>query len=342
MRTIPRLASLLPAILPLIVTPACNKGELFTFSRPMLGTMINISLIADTRETGVRASTAAFSEIARIEALMSPKLADSDIARINREASRVPVSVSGETFELIRASIGVSRETDGAFDISFASLGGLWRLGDDNFQRPEPRLVARALRLVDYRKIVLEDKARRVFLALPGMRLGLGGIAKGYALGCAARALGREGVRASIVDAGGDILVGGDKFGRPWRVGLMHPREKEIILALTLGDGEAVVTSGDYERFAVYRGVRYHHILDPKTGFPARGFSSVSVIGSDPVKADAYATALFVMGGVRARRFASTHPEIELILIDEEMRIAASRGLKGRVSPTGREEIEWF
>lgn len=342
MRIIPRTVIQVVALLLFGTAPGCDKGELVTFSRPMMGTMVSLTVIADTRESGVRASEAAFGEIARIEALMSPKSVDSDIARLNREAARSPVSVSEETFSLLRTSIEVSLETGGAFDVSFASLGGLWKLGSEDFRPPDARMVTRMLPLVDYRKIRLETEGRRVSLALPGMRLGLGGIAKGYAIGRAVQVLRREGVRASIVDAGGDLQVTGDRFGEPWRVGLMHPRKKEIILAFSVRDGEAVVTSGDYERFALHNGIRYHHILDPKTGFPARGLSSVTVTGSDPVMADAYATALFVMGGVRAREFARANPRIEVIFIDEELRIAASKGLKGRISSTGSEKIEWF
>jgi len=342
MRTSPQTITFMAALLLLGAAPGCDRGELVTTTRPMLGTMVSLTVIADTRESGVRASEAAFGEIARIEALMSPKIADSDIARLNRGAARSPVSVSEETFALLRTSIEVSRETGGAFDVSFASLGGLWKTGSEDFRPPDALQVTRMLPLVDYRKIRLEEEGRRVSLALPGMRLGLGGIAKGYAIGRAVQVLRREGVRASIVDAGGDLQVTGDKFGDPWRVGLMHPRKKEIILAFSARDGEAVVTSGDYERFAIFNGIRYHHILDPKTGFPARGLASVTVVGSDPVLADAYATALFVMGGAGTREFARKNSRIKVILIDEELNIAASKRLKGRISPTGSEKIEWF
>ncbi|HSV97849.1 MAG TPA: FAD:protein FMN transferase [Spirochaetota bacterium] len=342
MRSIPRFVRCALPFALLLGAIGCRKGELITFNRPMLGTIITITIIADSSEAGVRASEAAFNEIARIEALMSPRLAGSDVARLNRDGGRIHVTVSDETFALIEKSIEVSHRTDGAFDISFASLGHLWNLASDDFRPPGHRETARLLPLVDYRKITLHPESRRVSFALPGMRVGLGGIAKGYAIARAVGALRREGVRASIVDAGGDLQVTGDKFGEPWRVGLMHPRKKEILLTIAARDGDSVVTSGDYERFAFFNGERYHHIIDPKTGFPARGLASVTVLCSDPVLADAYATALFVMGGVRAREFALAHPEIKVILIDEDMRISASRELEDRVGPSGRAKIEWF
>lgn len=341
MRAFARTVILSAMLLLFGTAPGCNRGELATFSRPMMGTMVSLTVIADTRESGVRACEAAFGEIARIEALMSPKAADGDIARLNREAGCRPVSVSEETFALLRTSMEVSCETGGAFDVSFASLGGLWKLGGECFRPPEARQVARMLPLVDYRKIRLTEEGRRVSLA-PGMRLGLGGIAKGYAIARAVELLRREGVRASIVDAGGDLQVFGDKFGEPWRVGLMHPRKKEILLVIAARDGDSVVTSGDYERFAFHNGERYHHIINPKTGFPARGFSSVTVLCSDPVLADAYATALFVMGGVRALEFARAHPELKVILVDLDMKIAASKELKGRIEWREKVEAEWF
>lgn len=342
MRSSPRRALFVLPILLFAATTGCRKGELLTFNRPMLGTMITITMVADSREAGVRASEEAFGEISRIEALMSPRQSESDVARLNRDGGRAPVAVSNETFALIEKSIEVSRRTDGAFDISFASIARLWDLGAPDFRPPGRPEIGRLLPLVDYRKLLLYPDSHRVSFALPGMKVGLGGIAKGYAIGRAVAALGRRGVRASIVDAGGDLQVTGDKFGEPWRVGLMHPRKKEIILAIAALDGDSLVTSGDYERFAIYQGERYHHILDPKTGFPARGLSSATVVCSDPVLADAYATALFVMGGVRAREFAREHAQIRAILIDQNLHIAASKELKGRITPLGNEEVEWF
>lgn len=333
--------AVLPVMFIAIIT-GCNRGEILTFNRPMLGTMITITLIADSRHAGVRASEAAFNEIARIEALMSPRLAGSDVARLNRDAGHTPVTVSGETLELIKKSIEVSRATDGAFDISFASLGHLWNLASPDFRPPGGRETARLLPLVDYRKIKLHPESHRVSFVLPGMRVGLGGIAKGYAIARAVGVLRREGVRASIVDAGGDLQVTGHKFGEEWRVGLMHPRGKEILLVIAARDGDSVVTSGDYERFAFFNGERYHHIINPKTGFPARGLASVTVLCSDPVLADAYATALFVMGGVRAREFALAHPELKVILIDHELRISASKELEGRITSPASGKPKWF
>ncbi|MCU0844256.1 MAG: FAD:protein FMN transferase [Spirochaetes bacterium] len=342
MRPIPRFPRCaLPFVL-LFCAIGCHKGELLTFNRPMLGTIITITIIADSREAGVRASEAAFSEILRIEALMSPLRAGSDIARLNNNGGCTPVPISNETFALVEKSIDVSRATGGAFDISFASLGRLWRLGSDDFRPPDARQVARSLPLVDYTKIRMYPDSLRISFALPGMKLGLGGIAKGYAIGRAVEVLRREGVRASIVDAGGDLKVTGDKYGEPWRVGLMHPHKREILLAIAARDGDSVVTSGDYERFATYNGERYHHIIDPKTGFPARGLASVTVICSDPVLADAYATAFFVMGGVRALEFLTTHPGITAIFIDPNMKVSASRKLKGRVDWLEKTEVEWF
>lgn len=339
----PYFASLAIAIL--VFCGCGRKGELYTFSRMQIGTLINITVIADTPERGVRASNAAFSEIARVESLMSPKRAGSDIVSINNSAWKAPVHISGETYALMRKSIAISEQTDGAFDITFASVGTLWQLANPSFVPPDSAVVKKRLYLVNFRNIELDDAAHTVMFKHKGIQIGLGGIAKGHAVGLAAAALRREGVRASIIDAGGDLMVRGTKFGNTWRVGLRHPRNDEILLVFTAHDGDAIVTSGDYERYKIVKGVRYHHILDPHTGFPAKGLISATVVCSDPidaVDADAYATALFVMGGVRAREFTKKHPELRVILIDEGMKISASKALKKRITPLEKVAIEWF
>ncbi len=336
------LAVLVPLLVPLFMGAAIGAGKLNTYMRPMLGTIVNLTIIAPSGETASSAARAAFGEIERVEKLMSPHLAESDVSGINARAAEGPVRISADTFSVITLAQEVSRLSGGAFDASFASLGKLWDFSREPFTPPEKHEILRLLPLVNYRNIVLDKKNHTVRLTKKGMKIGLGGVAKGYAIGKAVEALKKHGVKDAIVEAGGDLKVIGSKFGAPWRVGLMHPREKSIILTLTLKDGESIVTSGDYERHAIHKGVRYHHIIDPSTGFPAKGLVSVSVIAKDPARADAFATALFVMGKEKAVELLAKRKDLKAILIDNGMRIYASKDLKERMASIDGLNISCF
>lgn len=336
------LAVLVPLLLPLLLNAAHAEAKLHTYMRPMLGTIVNLTIIAPSGERASSAARAAFGEIERIEKLMSPHLAESDVSGINARAADGPVRVSADTFAVIALSQEVSRLTNGAFDASFASLGKLWDFSKEPFSPPKKSEVLRLLPLVNYKNVLLNKKDSTVRFARKGMKIGLGGVAKGYAIGKAIEALKKHGVRDAIVEAGGDLKVIGSKFGAPWRVGLMHPREKSIIITLTLKGGESIVTSGDYERFAIYKGIRYHHIIDPATGYPANGLVSVSVIAADPARADAFATALFVMGKEKSVELLTKRKYLRAILIDPGMKIYASKDLKERIAQSEKTEIVWF
>lgn len=321
---------------------SCDGRSSYTASRLQLGTIINLTAVASSEKEALQASERVFEEIGRVENLMSPYKPGSDVYRINQAGWEQPVAVSEDTFLLLKRSAEISVQTGGAFDITFASLSSLWNFNLKKFIPPSRESVARRLPLVNYRLIVLDPAGRRVRLSRRGTRIGLGGIAKGYAIKRGIEAFRSAGITAAIVEAGGDLQVLGNKRCEPWRVGLAHPRKKGIVLSIALEDGEAVTTSGDYERFAVYEGVRYHHILDPRTGFPAKGLLSVSVIAKDAVDADAFATALFVMGREKALKFLSGRRDIQAILVDLDMNYYASKELKGRIVLLEDVKIRWF
>jgi thiamine biosynthesis lipoprotein len=310
--------------------------------RPLIGTLVNLTVIAETQEKAIVASEAAFAEIKRIETLMSPVIKGSDISRINEGAARGPITISPETFDLIAKSKDIWRESGGAFDITFASIARLWDYKRSPFVPPSPAMVRSLRHLVDSGKIVLDAAKKTVRFTKPRMKLGLGAIAKGYAVMRAIEVLRSLGIRNAIVAAGGDIQVMGDKDGEDWITGLIHPRTKEIVIAIKMKDGDAVSTSGDYERFAMYRGVRYHHIIDPATGEPARHFASVSVISRNPVDCDGYDTAMFVMGMEKARKLLERRPDLGAIVIGLDMKVWASASLKGRLVPLKEIEIGWL
>jgi thiamine biosynthesis lipoprotein len=326
----------------MLLLVACKETHTYRVGRPLIGTLINLTIVTDSEAHGAKAAEAVFAEIARIESLFSPFKKESDVCRLNASGGDREVPVSGEMLDLLEQSVEISEATAGAFDVTFATLSGLWKVGSDPFVPPSGVRVQKMLQYMGADKIVLSRQKKSAHFRNRNTKIGLGGIAKGYAILRAIEVLRSHGITDAIVDAGGDVQVIGRRDGSPWCVGLLHPRTRNIIAALALQPGQSVATSGDYERFSMYRGRRYHHILDPRTGFPAEGMTSVSVICSDPVAADAFATAFFVMGKERARKILSRREDLRAILIDKNMKISASKELKGQVTWEGGLHIEWF
>jgi thiamine biosynthesis lipoprotein len=310
----------------------------------MLGTEVNISIVAPSISKASQVFESAFSEIERIEDLMSPVREGSEIVKINKNAAYNPVEVSDEVYMLLKQSYKISEETGGAFDITFGALGKLWNYKRKPFVLPEKKLLWRAMSLVDYKYLQFVDEDNAVFLSRKGVTVGLGAIAKGYAVKKAVEVIKENGIRSGLVEAGGDVQVFGSRFGKAWRAGLQHPRRSgEVLLSIDLISEDSATTSGDYERFAFYKGQRYHHLLDPKTGYPAKTFSSVTVICKNPVLADAYSTALFVMGRAKAVEFLKTKKDVYAIMISINGKMFASRKLKERIKLFDSEnKINWF
>ena len=259
----------LPLIL-LFLLISCD-GNLSRIGRPQLGTVVNVTFIGDTA-VAPQTAQAVFDEIERVESLMSPRRPGSDIDRLNREGAAGPVIVSAETYDLIKKSADISVETGGCFDVTFAAIAHLWDYTDKRFSPPARAAVASLLPLVNSKNILFYPGKKGVAFARHGMKIGLGAIAKGYAVQRGIIALKKKGVRNAIVEAGGDLQVAGSKFGKPWITGLRHPRKDTILATINLEDMDAVATSGDYERFVMRNGVRYHHIIDPRTGYPTDTF----------------------------------------------------------------------
>lgn len=324
----------------LILNAGCSE-QVHRLSRPVLGTIVNVSVIGPQIEAR-NASEKVFEEIKRIEKLMSPYQKTSSIYKINSSSQKHPVKIDEETFNIILKSIATSEQTGGAFDITFASMAELWNYKDKNFKPPVHSRVKGMLPLVNYRNILLNKDSQSVFVKKKGVRIGLGGIAKGYAIQKGIEVLKECGILSGIVEAGGDLQVLGLKNGKPWVTGLMHPRENRLILSVALRNGDSIATSGDYERFVEYRGKRFHHIIDPKNGYPAQGMASVSVISKDPILCDAYATAFFIMGVNKTREFLKNHKDISVILIDSNMNIYASSEQKGNIRLFEDVSINWI
>ena len=274
-----------------------------------------------------------FAEIARLEQLMSTWMPESDVSRVNRSAGMAPVKVRAEVLDVLRTARQVSDWTDGKFDVTFGVLSGLWKFDhDQDGVAPDMREVRRRLPLIDYRAIQLDDTAGTVFLARKGMSIHLGGIGKGYAVDRAAALLRQRGIRDFMIQSGGDIYVGGTKHNRPWRLGIQDPRgsPNHVFAELDLSDG-TFSTSGDYERSFIKDGRRYHHILDPDTGQPARGTRSVTIVTNRAVIADGLSTGVFILGPDAGMKLIERLADVEGVIVSDRNEVLVSSGLRDKL-----------
>ena len=316
----PKLATLL-LLLPISAAVADWVGD----ARPMMGTEVSVYLWSDDPEVGRLLLDEVFEEAARIDRLMSTYKDESEISKINREAAAGPVAAGDELFGLIRRALDISVLTRGAFDITYDSVGQHYDFRSR--QRPDEDTVEAERANIDYRLVILDQAAGTVSFAKEGVRINLGGIAKGYVVERGVDILRHRGIENAIVTAGGDSRLLGDRRGRPWMVGIRDPRnDDQVAISVPLAE-EAISTSGDYERFFDEDGVRYHHIIRPSTGAPASGVHSASVFGPDAVITDALSTSVFVMGVDQGLTLIGNLPDYESIVIDAEGRVFYSAGL---------------
>ncbi len=327
-------------ILVVFVFGSCSK-EIHRISRPMMGTEINLSLVGD-KILVAGAAEKAFNEIDRIENLMSSWKNGTDISRINKGSWRRPVLISEESYNLIDKSIKLSSQTDGAFDISYAGIAFLWNYKDKNFVTPSKSKIKKYLPRVNYENIRLFEVEKAIGFRKKGMKIGLGALAKGYAIQKTVEILKKSGVEAGIAEEGGDLQVFGTNNGRNWKTGLMHPRKNSLLLTIELLDMDSIATSGDYARVIKKGKKRFHHIIDPRTGAPTETVSSVSVIGKDPVLTDAVATALFVMGLDGVKKLSKLYPHLMFIVVDLKMNLYVSKKLEDRVNLIEKTNINWL
>jgi FAD:protein FMN transferase len=308
-------------------------GELSRHGEQVMGTSVTLVIRGLDDARAGAAAAAAFAEFRRIDALMSDWREDSDISRVNAAAGGEAVAVDREVLALVGRALQAGRRTKGAFDITVGAFRGLWRF-DEDFEEATPtddEIAARAA-LVDYRRIELDATAGTLRLADEGMRITLGGIAKGYAVDRAVAILHERGVRDFILQAGGDLYVSGTRGERRWRVGIRDPRgPRHASFAVLDLEDATFSTSGDYERGFVKDGVRYHHILDPATGHPARSSRSVTVLARDALTADIWSTALFVMGPERGLAVVESRADLEAVFVGPDNQVHTSTGLKDRL-----------
>ncbi len=280
-----------------------DTTQLYRNNRLLMGTFWEV--VSPHKE----ASLIVFTEVERIERLLSKYIQDSEVSELNRSGR---LKVSPDTFYILQKSKEFSQLSQGAFDISVAPLVDLWGFTTQEHNVPNISLINSTLKLVGSDKIILHEKDNVVEFKFPGMKIDLGAIAKGFALDCAVRALKKQKINSCLINAGGQVYALGNRFGKPWRIAIQNPRKPEITGILELQDA-SVSTSGDYEQFFFKDGKRYCHILNPVTGYPAdSGIASVSVIANDALTADALSTAIFVLGKTKGGELATKFSNIKV------------------------------
>jgi thiamine biosynthesis lipoprotein len=309
----------------------------------VMGTEAVFTAWTDDAEKADQAFAAAYAEIRRIEDLMTdwehPGQPPSDVVRINAAAGKTAaVPVADETLQVVEASLDMSRRSEGAFDITYAAMRGLWKFDEDLDKRIPPQAeIERRRQLINYRDVIVDPKKHTVRLRRAGMKLGLGGIAKGYAVDRCSEVLRRFGFENFMVQAGGDLFVSGSKGSAPWMVGVRDPRggPRAIIAKMAIRD-HAFSTAGDYERAFVLDGKRYHHIIDPKTGYPATASRGVTIFAPTAFLADALDDAVFILGPQRGMALVDSYPGCSVMIVDAANKVWVSKALEGRLERTGQ------
>jgi thiamine biosynthesis lipoprotein len=305
--------------------PALAHAEWFQREEAIMGTRVAVELWSEDAALAERAMDAVIAEMRRTDELMSTYKPESQLSQVNAHAHERPVQVDADIIEVVERALAMSKLSGGAFDITYASVGYLYDYRAH--QRPSDQQIAVALQGVDYRQVQVDRQAQTIRFLRKGVRIDLGGIAKGYAVDRSIEHLRKLGIEHAMVNAGGDTRLLGDRRGKPWVVGIRDPRnEGRVVTRLPLDD-EAISTSGDYERYFEEDGVRYHHILVPGTGKPARGVRSATVIGADATLTDALSTTVFVLGVERGMRLIAGLPGVEAVVVDDQGRIFYSDGL---------------
>ncbi|WP_161827945.1 FAD:protein FMN transferase [Steroidobacter agaridevorans] len=291
----------------------------------IMGTRIVVELWATDKAQGNAAIAAVLAEMRRVDEGMSTYKPTSELSIVNARAAQEPIEISAELFDLLSTALDYSRLTDGAFDITYASVGYMY-----DFRKhvhPDEKQIAAALPGINYRHVELDRKNSTVHFARPGVRVDLGGIGKGHAVDRGIAVLQARGIDRALVTAGGDSRIIGDRFGQPWVVGIRHPDRKDEVIARIPLEDAALSTSGDYERYFDENGVRYHHIIDPKTGHSASKVRSATIIGPTATRTDGLSKTAFVLGPEKAIEIYNRLDDIDAVLVTPEGKVLYTKGL---------------
>jgi len=310
---------------------------LFTFSKTSfaewhtqywntMGTRVGVELWHTDKTVALSAFKQIHQEMERINQLMSPFIKTSEVSRINRDAAKSPIKISRELASLLSQAQKISILSHGVFDITFASVGYLYDYR--KHQYPDKKAIQQHLPAINYQHIQLSVENSEIFFQQPGVRIDLGGIAKGYAVDQAINILQKIGIQHALVSAGGDSRLIGDKKGKPWVTGIRHPRHKDKYVAILPLENTAISTSGDYERYFIKDNIRYHHIIQPETGLSASRNQSVTILGPTTTQTDALSTTMFILSSTDGLKLINSLPDYEAIIIDKHGTLHYSNGLQ--------------
>ena len=309
----------------LLTLPALSHAAWHEREEAIMGTRIAVQLWSEDPALATRAMDAVIAEMHRTDELMSTYKPESQLSQVNAHAYERPVQVDADIIDVVEKALEYSRLSDGVFDVTYASVGYMFDYR--KHVHPTDAQIAEALPAVDYRQVVVDHDARTIRFLKPGMRIDLGGIAKGWAVDRGIDILRELGIEHAMVNAGGDTRLLGDRRGKPWIVGIRDPRnEGKVVTRIPLQD-EASSTSGDYERYFEEDGVRYHHILEPGTGKSPKAVRSVTVIGPTATHTDGLTKPVFILGVERGLEFIRKVKDAEAIIVDNEGRVFHSEGL---------------
>jgi thiamine biosynthesis lipoprotein len=294
----------------------------------MLGSPFEMTVVVKDTVQGNQYINQAIDEVKRIENLISDWIPTTQISKVNQNAGKSPVKVDQEVFELIERAIKISKLTNGAFDISYASMDKIWKFDGSMKEMPTEEAIKNSVAKVGYQNIILNEKESTIFLKNNGMKLGLGGIGQGYIADKVKALLIENGCKSGIVNVSGDIFAWGKQpDGKPWTVAIVNPMNKNKVFATFPLEDSAVETSGSYEKFVTFNGKRYSHIIDPRTGYPATGIVSVSVFAKTTELADALATGIFVLGLDVGLDLVDQIKGIECIIVDDKGVVHTSKNI---------------
>jgi thiamine biosynthesis lipoprotein len=307
------------------------KETLVSFSRSLklMGNQFELTAVHESRDRCVQAVEAGINEVRRIESLLTTFSEDSVTALINNRAGIEPVSVSDEVFYLVERCQRISVLTQGAFDITYGSVDKkYWNFDTGMTSLPDLRKAKKSVKLVGYRNIILDPKEKSIFLKYKGMRIGFGGVGKGYAAEMAKQKMSVLGISNGVVNAAGDLTAWGTQVdGKPWTIGIADPNHKFTLFSRFEISEKSVATSGDYEKFVIIDGVRYSHTIDPVSGMPARGMKSVTIICANAELADALTTPVIIMGKEAGLHLINQLNGVEAILIDDKDKMYYSKNI---------------
>lgn len=309
----------------------------YTTTEMSMGTLFTVMIaepIADDKAEAL--ANKALKAIHRLDKKYSTYKSDSLLSKINANAGKPAMKIDKETYDLIHFAKKISALSDGAFDITFHSFRSIWNLRAKPFQIPDKKIIAEKKKWINYKNIILTQEPYTIAITDAHTQIGLGAYVKGYAVDKAAESLYAHNISNFIINGGGDIYFSGTKYGQPWKAGIQHPRKArgELLTTIDSSKNQAIVTSGDYEKFIMYNNQRYHHIIDPRSGYPARTSQSITVIHNSTMEADALATALFILGEAGSAKIRAHFPQAKILFIDNQGIPLGSKELVDKISKT--------